>query len=268
MNLTDRLFLTLLALLLLHDPSGVSYVAAKLRQQPQPKCPTTKVICPTSVYVNDTLKFTVDVSGGDPKVTPTFNWTVSAGSIELGQRTSTIDVSTKEVAADSTVTATVELGGFDRECGYGSVAASCTTMVLKKVDARKLDEYGSLKPKEENAKLDNFMTELNLDPTAQCYIIAYNGRTSRVGDARKAADKERDYLVGKRSLEANRSVIVDGGYREQLTLELWLVPSGAQPPKPTPTVTRSLAKPTNPAKRTKLKTITPSFPLVSDSSVR
>lgn len=87
----------------------------------------------------------------------------------------------KEVAADSTVTATVELGGFDRECGYGSVAASCTTMVLKKVDARKLDEYGSLKPKEENAKLDNFMTELNLDPTAQCYIIAYNGRTSRVG---------------------------------------------------------------------------------------
>lgn len=102
------------------------------QQQMPPGCPKTKVQCPDSVRKGEKLKFTADVKGGDSQVTPTYNWSVSAGQIESGQGTSTIEVSTKEVDEDSTVTATVELGGFSRECGYGSTAASCTTIVGKK----------------------------------------------------------------------------------------------------------------------------------------
>jgi hypothetical protein len=90
------------------------------------------VRCPDSVRHGENLKFTTDVKGGDQNVPPTYNWTVSAGFIESGQGTSTIEVNTKEVPADSTVTATVELGGFDRECGYGSTVNSCTSIVDKK----------------------------------------------------------------------------------------------------------------------------------------
>lgn len=239
MKLSNRQFFTLLvitAFLLLHG----AYTSAQQRQQAQPRCPVTKVTCPDSVFVKDVLKFTADVRGGDQNVTPTFNWTVSAGSIESGQGTSTIQVSTSEVAADSTVTATVDLGGFDRDCGYGSVAASCTTSVARKAEARKLDEYGKLTPKDEDARLDNFMIELNLDPTAQGYILSYNWRTSRPGDAQRAADRAKDYLIKKRKLERSRAVTVVGGSREQLTIELWIVGSRAQPPKPTPMAKRSL----------------------------
>ena len=77
-----------------------------------------------------------------------------------------------------------------------------------------------------------------MDPVSQGYIIAYGGRTSRVGDAQKASARLKDYLVKKRGLDAVRIVSVDGGYRERPAFELWLVPSGAQLPTPTPTIKR------------------------------
>jgi hypothetical protein len=250
MKLKDRRFFilfTLFAFLLFGANAGI-HASVQQRQQAQSKCPVTKVSCPDSIFKSEKLQITADVSGGDPQVTPTYNWTVSAGSISSGQGTSTIEVDTTEVAADSSVTATVDVGGFARECGYGSTAASCTTSVMKKAEARKLDEYGKLAQKDENARLDNFMIEINMDPTAQSYIIAYAGRAGRAGDAQKAADKAKDYLVKTRGLDASRVVSVNGGHREQPAIELWIVPTGAQPPQPTPTVKPAEAKPSSPAK--------------------
>jgi hypothetical protein len=106
-------------------------------RQAKSKCPTTKMTCPDLVKVGEKLTFTANVQGGDKDVTPTYNWTVSAGAISSGQGTSTITVDTKEMSDGASVTATVELGGFDRECGYGSTVQSCTASVeKKKADAR------------------------------------------------------------------------------------------------------------------------------------
>jgi hypothetical protein len=102
-------------------------------QQKQPAgCPTTKVVSPAEVPKGDKLVFIADVQGGDKDVTPTYNWSVSAGQIESGQGTSKIEVSTKDVEVDSTITATVELGGYSRDCGYGSTVNSATSNVVKK----------------------------------------------------------------------------------------------------------------------------------------
>lgn len=224
------------AILLLNLSLQPSFVSAQQKQPAKPDCPVTKVTCPDTVYINDKLVMTANVSGGDSNVTPTYNWSVSAGTIESGQGASTIEISTKELSDDQSVTATVELGGYSRDCGYGQTAASCTTSVMKKAEARKLDEYGKLLPKDENERLDKFTIELQMDPTAQGYIIAYGGRASRAGDAQKAATKTKDYLVNKRGLDRDRIITVDGGYREQPAIALWLVPSRASLPKPTPTV--------------------------------
>ena len=237
MNFDVRRFALLFALaLLLFNARPGSFVSAQQKQPAKPDCPVTKVTCPDMVYINDKLEMTANVSGGDSNVTPTYNWSVSAGTIESGQGTSTISVSTKDLSDDQSITATVELGGYDRECGYGQTAASCTTSVMKKAEARKLDEYGKLLPKDENARLDQFTIELQMDPTSQGYIIAYGGRASRAGDAQKAADRSKEYLINKRGLDRDRIVTVAGGYREQPAIELWLVPSRAQLPKATPTV--------------------------------
>jgi hypothetical protein len=155
-----------------------------------------------------------------------------------------------EVIGEANVTATADLGGFNR---FYAVAASYTTMVKEQVEARKIDEYGKIRPADENARLDNFAVELNADPTVQGYLIAYGGRRSQSGEARKAAARAKTYLVKKRLLKAQRLATVDGGYREEASVELWLVPSGAQAPQATPNVDPSEVMPAKPAKRVKSK---------------
>jgi hypothetical protein len=120
-------------------------------------------------------------------------------------------------------------------------------MILKKAEARKFDEYGKVTPKDEAARLDNFAIELMQDPTARGYIIVYSGRPSVAGYAQKTANRQKEYLVKNRGVYMERVVAIDGGARVQPATELWIAPSGAEPPKPSPTIKRA-AKAKSPAK--------------------
>ncbi|HST51145.1 MAG TPA: hypothetical protein VLJ61_10860, partial [Pyrinomonadaceae bacterium] len=66
--------------------------------------------------------------------------------------------------------------------------------------------------------------------------------------AQRRCDRAKDYLVTTRGIDASRVVTVDGGYKEDLTVELWVVPSGAAPPTASPTVQPSEVQ-TGPAPR-------------------
>jgi hypothetical protein len=209
------------------------------------ECPTVDTTSIDSIEAGEPLTFTAQVSGGDPNVTPTFNWTVSAGFIESGQGTAVITVNTTEVPAQGTVTATVDIGGYDRSC---TTSSSSTSYVLAKAEARKIDEFGEIPAKDEQARLDNLALELREDPTASGIILTYGGRKSRTDDAEKAAARAKDYLVSKRKIEHSRVVAMSGGYREELTIEIWVVPAGAESPEPSPTVDPAALKPTQPPK--------------------
>jgi hypothetical protein len=215
--------------------------------RPRPTCPTVSVSCPDTGTIGTPVTFTASVTGGDPAVTPTYNWTVSAGTITSGQGTSTITVDTTGIAGGTSITATVTVGGYGGDC---NVSNSCTTnFPLVKV-ARKIDEYGNIRFNDEKARLDNFAIELQNDPTAQGYLICYGGRRGRAGEAQRRCDRAKDYLVTTRGIDASRIVTVDGGYKEELSVELWIVPSGATPPTASPTVQPSEVK-TTPAPRTR-----------------
>jgi hypothetical protein len=223
-----------------------------------PGCPTVNVTCPDQVEKDTPLTVTAIVSGGDPNVTPTFNWTVSAGTISSGQGTSSITVDTTGVDGGQFVTATVDIGGYSREC---STSSSCTSSVAVVAEARKIDEYSRLRTKDENARLDNLAIELQNDPTTQAYLFVYGGRRSRRGDQKKAVDRAKTYLVKTRGIDSTRLVVADGGYREEAATELWIVPTGALPPDASPTLdpsevmapkgSKKSSKPSKPAKRRK-----------------
>ena len=55
---------------------------------------------------------------------------------------------------------------------------------------------------------------------------------SPLGQVEKLMSRSRDYLVTQRGIDASRHVVVNGGFREEDSVELWLVPSGAAAPKP------------------------------------
>src|SRR3989440_6796531 len=133
-------------------------------------CPTVNVTCPSDVSEGGSITFTANFTQGTPEVTPTYNWTVSAGTITSGQGTSAITVDTKGLGGQ-TVTATVEVGGVDPSCGR---TASCSTPVRPIPRAPvKFDTYGNIRFNDEKARLDNFAIQLQNEPNAQGYIIRY-----------------------------------------------------------------------------------------------
>jgi hypothetical protein len=85
-------------------------------QIPDLVCPTLTMSCSDeSVVAGALITFTANLRQGTPAVSPTYNWTVSAGTITSGQGATTITVDTSGLAGQ-TVTATVELGGVDPSC--------------------------------------------------------------------------------------------------------------------------------------------------------
>ena len=108
---------------------------------------------------------------------------------------------------------------------------------------QKFDEFGDINCEDEWARLDNFAVHLQNEPAAQGYVIFYGGRlfrgrVPRRGEAAFRAARMKPYLVNSRGIPDERVIVLDGGFRESWEAELWIVPPGASPPSPTPTVSR------------------------------
>jgi hypothetical protein len=183
-------------------------------------CPTISASCPDSADQGTPITITANVGQGSPPASG-YNWSVSAGTITSGQGTSSITVNTDNLGGQ-TVTATVEVAGLDPSC---TRTASCSTPIRgAKPIPRKFDEYGDIRFNDEKARLDNYAVQLQNEPGAQGEIIGY-GNCGSAGQER--GNRARDYLVNTRGIDAGRLVVVDGGCKPELKVELWIVPQGA-----------------------------------------
>jgi hypothetical protein len=192
-----------------------------------PTCPNVAIECPDRVVVGEPLTFRSTVTGGS-NAAQTYNWTVSAGRIIEGQGTNTIRVDTTGLAGQ-TVTATLSMGGYNLDC-----SATCTVQFPVPVQCRKFDEFPNIAYNDEKARLDNYAIELQNDPTSTAYVIVYPGQRGRPGEVQKQTTRLVDYLVNSRGINAQRIVTLVGPARDELMVELWLCPQGANPPAVTP----------------------------------
>lgn len=222
-------------------------------------CPTITLDSPSSVPAGEHSSFdaAVRVTGGDMSVTPTYNWTVSAGTIESGQGTPHITVNTAALSANTSVSATVDVGGYDHSC---PTTARRTTIIGTNTraaiqvdefdDAVRLTGNGDAEERfvDENARLDIFAIELQTNPRDKGYIIVYDfpGEHTK-GGASERADRAKDYLVNARGIDPSRIEVMAPGFRSdtvsELLFELWRVPEGADPPR-----VRRGARPSAPAR--------------------
>ena len=113
-----------------------------------------------------------------------------------------------------------------------------TAQIPQPSEAHKYDEFPNITCEDEMAHLDNFAIELQNDPKLRAVVVVYAGRVSLINEATARAKRIRLYLVGNRHIEPARIWLIDGGYRENLGVELWALPRGVKTPTPTPTLTR------------------------------
>ncbi len=195
-----------------------------------------------------------------------YTWSTTGGRITGDGANVTWDLSGVQ---PGTYTASVEV-----DDGCGCIAFSSTTVTVERctceviptptptptpvespqptpqpITPTQFDTYGRIARNDEKARLDNFAIQLQNDPGAQGYIITYGGRRGPAGEAQTRADFAKNYLVNSRGIDPGRLVTVDGGFREEATTELWLVPSGATPPTASPNVDASEVQTTRPPRR-------------------
>jgi hypothetical protein len=191
-------------------------------------CPTITVDCPTSgVRLGQPATVTVNLANLAPGQSPTYNWSVSDGTISSGQGTTSITIDTTGQDGKN-ITATVEVGGLPPECQH---TASCSFSVQKELphECKNFDEYGNIKFNDEKARLDNYAIALQQDTSSTATILVYAGRTDPAGTAQARADRAKNYLVTTRGIDASRITILDGGCRESLIVDLYTCPAGATP---------------------------------------
>lgn len=214
-------------------------LSVSIPRAPDSPCPyPVNVTAPPTVSDGDIITFAADVAYAGPSAL-NYTWTISPPSARIlsGAGTPTITVDSTGLGKRRvTAILVVDDGSGERNCRQTSQSStSVLANVPVPVRPARFDEFPSLAFDDDKARLDNFAIELQNNPGARGYVIAYAGRGTRGGTADGLGERARKYLVEARGMDASRVQIVNGGYRERNAYELWLVPTGAEPPMPTPT---------------------------------
>ena len=215
-------------------------------------CPfPVNISAPAQVTDGEIITYTADASYGGT-ATLKYNWKVLPYSARIisGQGTPTLNVDSTGLGGQRIVaTLVADDGSSDPTCAQSVQAISIVAAREKRaIVAHEFDECNNCSYDDQKARLDNLAVELQSDPSRRACVIAYGGRTSPLNKVEVLMSRARDYLITQRGIDASRFEVVNGGFRDDDSVELWIVPSGAAAPKPTPTVQPKDLKPA-PSKR-------------------
>jgi hypothetical protein len=133
----------------------------------------------------------------------------------------------------------------------------------QKNEARLIDEFGGLSCGDFETRMGILRTELQHSPGSKIYVIYYGGRfrkehiwNEKTGSFEKVKlsyPHRKDGLIEAKSIPLyltteetfpaeirnalkDKIILIDGGFRQETIMEIWLVPVGAEMPKASPTV--------------------------------
>ena len=196
--------------------------------EPSNPCPELPRVAASSDLVNpgETVTFTADVVLNG--TSPTYNWSVSSGTITQGQGTPSITVSVPADLFSSSITGTISLGNIDPSC---PATASATVQTSgRKPESNLVDEFGNEKNDDVKARADNALVRLQNSPGSRLFIISY-------GTPREVTRRNNlivNFLVKTRGADPASIVVVNGGAAPTIKTQVYIVPQGAADPTPAP----------------------------------
>jgi hypothetical protein len=221
----------------------IKCIALNYRETPtlnKSLCPfAVNLSAPTQVNEGELVTYTGDAkyNGTAPL---TYVWSVNPTRVRIvnGAGTPTITIDSTGMAGQRlTVSFAVDDGSGQRLCRQTVQASTYVTPPPRRDNpAREFDVCSACSYDDQKARLDNLVIELQRDPSLSAYIISYGGRFSRLGSAERLGARAKEYLVSKRAIDQSRITVVNGGLREDETIQLWIIPRGATPPQPSPSL--------------------------------
>jgi hypothetical protein len=119
-------------------------------------------------------------------------------------------------------------------------------------ESEKIDEFSNLQCDEYLARIDNMIVHSQNNPTSTIYVFVYEGKEKKYNNRKKKTEdvfpafgsakakiiSMKKYISVVRGFNIKNISFIEAGFREKLTVEVWLVPDSAVSPKPTPTLTK------------------------------
>ena len=116
-------------------------------------------------------------------------------------------------------------------------------------DAQKVDEFGSIQCDDYLARMDNMIIQAKNNVNSRIYVLIYEGKETNYNyrknkdelvfptfGSAKAKINSIKKLLKQHKYFDDRFLFVEAGFREEYSVEIWLVPDGANPPEPSPTL--------------------------------
>lgn len=101
-------------------------------------------------------------------------------------------------------------------------------------------EYGNIRASDERAVLDHLAKQLLNSPDEIAYVLIYAGQKACTYEGRVRLHRIKNYLVKKHVIASDRIVLKDGGFRSDLSTQLWILPSRTSNfPEASPTLLRA-----------------------------
>jgi len=128
------------------------------------------------------------------------------------------------------------------------------TLFAQSKESVPIDEFGSVNCEDYLARMDNVILQAANNVDSKIYVLVYEGKVSRyvyerrgksriqvsdpeVGLANARIVSMKKYLAFKK-YDDRKFVFLSAGYRENFTVEIWLVPDNAKKPVPRATVAK------------------------------
>ena len=102
---------------------------------------------------------------------------------------------------------------------------------------RRFMEYGDVRWRDERRVLDHLADSFRRSNDQVIYFVIYAGQNSCTDEAKLRAMRARKYLVQRHKIPPAGIVWKNGGFRVDLSVEIWLLPKDQPLPEPSTSVT-------------------------------
>ena len=205
------------------------------------RCPSYVISGAAPIKLISDLFGAKEILGDEGMKRLSYEWQISGARITSGQGTPDVvlDATGAEGSKSGCINVTLRVKGVPPTC---ESVKSCTLRFDYDCSSPTHfdDKYGAVSAKVEEVHLDRISELLReRGSNSLLYIVAYAGRRACISEAQWRGSRAKKYLIETRRIQDGRIVVVDGGFRENLAIELYVLSKSACGPLPAPTVRAS-----------------------------
>ena len=187
-------------------------------------CPTISITGPAGIaQPNESILFTLAIDEKAKNYDIKYNWTISRGKIVGGQGTTILSVLPNPGEG---VTAVIEISGLPDNCIN---TASESYMYCVGIQPTQIDVFSEPFTSIDKNRITEIFRAINNDPTSQLYIIFRHKEKTSLNMANQKEREISNSLI-KVGLANDRLTSITA-FGQTESIEFWLVPAGATPPK-------------------------------------